>query len=99
MRKLVQGARGGLLREMGEFSALAATMAAAAVGLRGYDATKAMTRAKRESEAARWASVCEMAQASQERIIQRDVQQLEKRTRLLLTQTDAQATVQAEEQG
>lgn len=95
----MQGARGGLLREMGEFSRLASEMAAAAVGLRGYEASKAMTRAKRESEAKRWASVCADAKASQERIIQRDVQQLEKRTRLLLTQTDAQATVQAEEQG
>lgn len=99
MNKRVRGARGRLLSEMGEFAAVAAEMAAAAVGLRGEDAAKAMRRAKRESEAKRWASVCESARLRQERIIQRDVQQLESRTRAVLTQASAQVTVQGEEQG
>lgn len=87
-----RGARAGLLAEVGEMSALAAVMAAAAIGLRGADAAKAMTQAKRERASLRWASVCEAASERRERIIQRDAQQLEARVRLLLNQTDAERT-------
>ena len=84
MNRWKRGARAGLLAEVGEFSAAAAEMAAAAVGLRGYDAVKAMTARRREREAARWASVSASAALRREQIILRDASQFDGRVRALL---------------
>lgn len=91
---MARGARARLLAEIGEISELAREMAAAAVGLRGPEVRKAMTAAKREREAKRWASVCEVASARRQQMTLRDAEMIERRIRLLLTPTDTQANAQ-----
>lgn len=87
--KVLRGAREGLLAEMGESQALAALMAAAAVGLRGGDARRSMSAVRRSRAASRWASVCASGTLRREQIKQRDVQLFEARLKRLLGDTDA----------
>ena len=81
-----RGERRAFTSEVVEISALARAMAAAAVGLRGSDARKAMTEARRKLERERWSAVCEVTRSRIERAIERDVQQLEQRMRALLVE-------------
>ena len=89
MNRWKRGARAGLLAEVGEFSAAAAEMAAAAVGLRGGDARRAMSAVKRSRAASRWASLCASGALRREQIKLRDERQFEARLRRLLGDPDA----------
>lgn len=94
-------ARSGLLAELGEFRETAALMAAAAVGLRGEAAARAMRAAKREHAMKRWNAVCAVAVKRSESINEKRMRELEARVAAVL---DEPAHVRpddslAEEQG
>ena len=78
------GARSGLLAQAGEFQRMAQEMAAASIGLRGWEAKAAQSQARRKYEARRWAWIIKRASASLERIILRDHAEFERRVAAVL---------------
>jgi hypothetical protein len=99
MREGRLGERSRLLREVGEISSMARSMAVAAIGLRGYAATKAMNDARRKLERERWQSICAVADAKRQRIILRDEKQLEQRVKTLLNGEASSVSIKVIEAG
>lgn len=80
---------------------MAREMAAAAIGLRGAEASKAMTARRRELATQRWSAITSGVVRSQERSSERVKESLRLRVRAVLGQPDASSAAcdQGESQG